>query len=138
MMVSAGHDGDGDPPGLYDAGYPAMLATVTPLGAMRATAGHDGNGDPPGTSRNRNESDVTEQETRDVSWQSSTPGVSEPKRRPRGGHRLAARVHQGAGATRGDWQFHQRVQVRNQTQALRGVLAEWAAGHDGDGKGIRP
>ena len=37
-----------------------------------------------------------------------------------------------------DWQFHQKEQVRTQIQALRGVLAEWAVGHDGDGKGIRP
>ena len=30
MMVKAGHDGDGAPPGLYDTGYPAVMATVTP------------------------------------------------------------------------------------------------------------
>ena len=55
MKVSAGHDGDGAPPGLYDTGQSAMMATEhvsghdgdgDPLGAMRATAGHDGDGDP--------------------------------------------------------------------------------------------
>ena len=55
LIVTAGHDGDGDPPGLYDVRYPAMMATLSP-GPLQEICifsgkgtGHEGDGDAPGT-----------------------------------------------------------------------------------------
>ena len=45
-MVTAGHDGDGDPPGTLRRRVSGHDGDGDPLGAMRATAGHSGNGDP--------------------------------------------------------------------------------------------